>query len=285
MSQEQVTLRFTGYRLQLQRSSPYEWEKLKRSLAPYLEAWTIALSEPFVLDDCMKGAVPFDLLMQHLAAGELFVCIHNGNLAALVTITNIVHERHADFHAWANPLFRTDFRNRRILSKFAHEIIDYAFAPFGMTIKDGLGLKKLKAQVPIINRPAGRAARALGFIEVGMSPLDALYNGQPFDTILLELLNPVYFGPAKVEILPHAVRRGKQKTTGTADLRATAAVPDGTIHEPGSLRESAGRELDHPRSVLPEPDYDGGSTDGSDASELDAANEQSYVPRRVVPIS
>lgn len=281
-----VNKRFTGFRSRFKNLTAvqevYERENLKKSLVEVLPAWEYVCNEPLVVDDAMKHLKPMDLLMQLLQSGELFMCLHQGELVGMGLLTQIVHERHAEFHAWIHPNFRGSFARQRIASAYVHEIFDYAFRPFGHTIADGLGLKKLKTEIPICNRSAGRAAMALGFIEVGRSPLDALYDGTPYDVILLEKLNPGFFAPASAEILPNA--RRLSESTSAASIHASASVLSAGVQHAAELPSTAGPASDNPKRVLSGPSDGRGSTSGSEVAELAPVEPESYVPRRVTAV-
>ena len=245
----------SGYRLRFlkQQQIPFAWEELKGKVAPYANIIPATL-EPWFVDDEIRAMHPMDILLAGLQAGEFIICIYDDpqarhiprqSLVGLAWLNNINHERSAHIEGWVNPAFRTDYKHRKIVSKFFHMIIDYAFNEYGPIAEGkGLGLKKLKATVARPNYAAYRALRSLGFVEVGMSPLDGLYHSTPTDTLNLELLNPDYFGLAEPEVL-HAKR---------ITAESPVICPPSALHGPGtipstsSLRTTAGPASDDPTS-------------------------------------
>lgn len=216
--------RYTGYRLKFlePRQQPYAWAELQRNLQPLAPLMEAASQEAYFLDDYLRGLTPAQLLTVGLQDGEIFLALHAGKVAGLMMLRDIIHERSATWEAWAHPEYRSDYRHRKVLSHFAHEVIEYAFKPYG---KDGLGLIKLKAEICSQNRPALRAAMALGFRVTGMSWLDAFYNSLPHDMVLLERLNPQYFNLAN----PDPIHVEEEART----------APDADLHPGTSLHAAA----------------------------------------------
>lgn len=229
--------RYSGYRL---RSLPIDQQVYMREAlmqkVKYLEpiAQKI-LSDHQYCDDVWRSATPMQLLAFNLQNGEIFDCRAYGELGAVCSLHDIQHQRSAFYEGWSEPQFRT-FKGRKALVAFARDLFAYAFRPWG---DDGLGLKKIKAEVSAENILALKACRALGFKEYGYSPLDSLHRGKPTDMVHLELLNPAYFPPVVGDSLNGQGRRG-QSPAGSS-LRASS-----TIHNAAKSRVD--------RSARPDPD-------------------------------
>lgn len=261
--------RFSGFR---SKKGQFDLMKLRRGIEPYLPILQAAMQEPFFMDDCFKGAPLIEIAMEFLRDGEVFFCLVDGRLAAFAAIDNILHERHGYFHAWVHP----DFRGKReVTHVIAKELItDYAFAPFGQF---GLGLKKLKAVVTGYNEIGGRAALAIGFQHTGVSPCDALHDGVPCDTVLMELLNPDFFGPVQPESLNE-----NSFSPESADVHASTGIPASDVHEPAAVSTAADEpDDDGPASVEPVGDHGVRRVSGEQAASVAPAQQQSNVQRPV----
>jgi len=230
--------RFSGFR---KTSDPFQVVKLRRGVEQYAPVLELIAKEPFFLDDAYRQMTPVDMVMNLLSNGEVYFCFLGEALVAFLSINQILPGRHGTFDAWVSPPFRG---NRAVTHAIGKElIVDYAFAPFGPF---GLGLQKLKANITGANLAAGRAAIAIGFVAIGVSPGDALHDGIPYDTVLLELLNPAYFAPNAGESLSN----GPQDSEAS-DLQSSAELPEPAVYEPESVPGSTEPADDGSRSVLP----------------------------------
>lgn len=200
--------RYSGYRLRFGEPRSYEFRKagLRKQVEELMPIYGFAAREPFFIDDALRSYEPIDVAMTALTEGELFLCYWGDDPTpvGVVMISEILHERKAKIDAYALPQWRESHAGRRAMSTIIKEIIAYCFRPFAHDPKtpasDGLGLQKIKAEVCRQNHAALRACAALGFGYVGVSPSDALFNGVPGDTVLLELLNPEFFTNAVSQI-------------------------------------------------------------------------------------
>lgn len=232
MSDPQIT-KFTGFRIaQLPdiRQRQIAMADLRTRLGQLVPVIKQIMQEPYYLDDCLRDYPPIDLLMHNMNQGELFLAMHNGAVASLVMLRDIVANRSATLDAWAHPDYRTDYRHRKVLSKIWREVKEYAFRPYD---QKGLGLIKIKAEICCSNAPALSAARALGFKPIGYSPYDAFYNSLPHDMVLLELINPAYFNLAEPEVL-NGQEVENATDAGAASIHSASAVSTGTRPEHGS---------------------------------------------------
>jgi len=275
---------YSGYRLRFlePRQRAYAWEELKKNVTPY--AGVIAgIHEPWAQDDYVRAIPPLDLLLLSLQGGEFIVCIYDdpeakllprNTLVGMAWLDDIWAERSAHLHAWSNPACRQDFRRSKIADRFAREIVEYAFKPFA-PIKDGggLGLKKLKSNVAMPNRRAYRALHALGFVDVGISPLDGLYDSVPTDTLNLELLNPDYFGLAEAEVIQANAIRRRGISPETPNLLTT-----GALRESGPVPGSAGSQHDGAERAQPHSSYEARSIGREPTTGLAANQSEPHEP-------
>lgn len=228
---------FSGYRKRFLTDATqyaYAMADLKKRVAQYAQLMAVALTEPLFVDDNLKHLDPANILQHGLEDGELFVCLQEDFPAGLIYLTKI-DGRSAEIEAWAQKPWRQFYKGRKVLSLFAHEVIDYAFRPFGDPANGGLGLTKIKARIAATNLPAIRAAVALGFRVYGCSPLDGCYNSQPVDILNMELLNPAYFQLAA----PEVIKRVEGKNPNTAGLHTATELPDSSTL-PGTTQSSDG---------------------------------------------
>lgn len=243
---ELETLRYSGFRLKYksQQEANYLWAQMSENmkhLAPLAEALR---SEPFYIDDSLRDKPAHAVLMGGLQAGELFVYYYEGRLACIIFLSDIRPGRDAYFEGWSHPDFRVGRPERRAVLQAGKNCIEYAFKPFGHELTDGLGLAKLKARITAPNRKSFKSAIALGFRQFGMSPLDTLHFGVPYDTLMLERLNPLYFHPV-AEIIPNVIQGRpliSELRTGSAvcsepDLHSPAELPASELHEPWGIRQ------------------------------------------------
>lgn len=225
--------RYSGYRLRFGEPRSYEFRKvgLKKQVEQLLPLYTLAAQEPFFMDDALRGYEPIDVVMTALTEGELFLCRWGDDPVpvGIVMISEILHERKAKIDAYALPQWRENMTGRRAMAVMIHEIIDYCFRPFvhnpAKPTEDALGLLKIKAEVCRDNMPALSACRALKFQSVGLSPFDALFNGEPRDTLLLELLNPEFFTNAVSQISAGA------ELHASPELHSTTSPPSTSGNE------------------------------------------------------
>jgi len=263
--------RFSGYRIRFveQAKQAWHWGNLRNSLQAngLPQIFEAALQEPFFIDDDLRGMDPLDLLMYALRDGEIFACFADGELIGICSFRDIKHCRSAQYDAWVAPEHRGPEGKAKIY-QLVKEVMEYAFRDF----PKGLGLKKVKADIAMGNLPALVTAQRLGFIQVGQSPLDAFHNGELHDSLLLELLNPEFFGSAVEVIKTDEFRRGfEQAASGTA-VRSDEGSAELRIAT-GSERDSSGsdeRETDSPEGELSGGLHDDGqegsdSGDGSDS--------------------
>jgi RimJ/RimL family protein N-acetyltransferase len=270
--------RISGYRLQFleQKLRLFRGQKMVQDLQPLLHLVDLWKQEPFYLDDMLASQSPMNILSWGINSGELFVIVHDHAIIGTVKLSFIIPGRFAQMDVWGVPQIRQGYANNKIVAKTAHEIIDYAFKPFG---EDGLGLMKLKANICVQNVPALKAARALRFKQFGVSPLDGFYGGQVYDIVQLELHNPVYFAPT-IEDLPS----GKPTHADTADVHSPTE-----LHEPAEsvlvdIEPDTASGDDEPAIGGREPaDRD----DGEPSPELDLAGAvrgKPFKPKRPSPI-
>lgn len=282
----EVTIRrYSGYRIRFlpQQQQNWKWAGVIKDLTPYVELFDMMKAESFYVDDLFQSFDSMALMNHQLRNGEVFLAFHGETLACLVIISDIIEGRDASFEGWSNPKFRGSLELRKAVSSCAHELlgcqkkgheqVGYAFTEFG---DNGLGLKKLKCRIAKPNQRSLKSAYALGFRPIGVSELDALHQGVPYDAILLELKNPAYFGPS-VEILPN-VSKGRLKAIDTELHTGSALHVSGTVHERTELHTSTGIQLGGLRAADgPEQDStasvvsDGHSEPGS-AGRIDAAS-------------
>jgi RimJ/RimL family protein N-acetyltransferase len=267
--------RFSGFRKP--NRTPYQWAQLRAAIEPYAAVLQVIMQEPYFLDDSLKSMSAVDVAMQLLHTGEIYFCFYGDKLAAFFYLSNILPERHATFGAWVQPEFRG---NRQATYLIAKELItDYAFAPFGPM---GLGLKKLKGEITRANEIAGRAALAIGFQEFGISPCDALHDGIPYDTVLLELLNPDYFAPERVETLSNGPKDAE--AADTSDVHSGSELSEPDVHEPEPVPSSAEPSADGPRRVLGTAGDVGRRRIGAPTPSVVAAQPRPNAPRVISPI-
>jgi RimJ/RimL family protein N-acetyltransferase len=243
--------RFSGYRIRFEEPAKqvWAWGNLKHSVQQLVPIFQAALQEPFFVDDNLRQSDPLGLIMFALRDGEIFACFADDELVGICSFRDIKHERSAIYDGWATPAMRARENKDKVHTLF-REMMDYAFNDFGA---GGLGLKKVKCDIAEANIPALVTTQALGFQQVGTSPLDAFHNGELHDSVLLELLNPKFFGSAVEDIKPDEFRRGiEQASTGTTihTDEGGASIRSAT----GSERDSAAsdeREADHNPGELP----------------------------------
>lgn len=280
--------RFSGYRIRFNEPAKqvYAWGNLKTSAQTLLPMFQAALTEPYFVDDSLRQQDPLSLIMFALRDGEIFVCLADGELVGICSFRDIKHERSAIYDGWATPEMRKPENKHKVHALF-REMMDYAFNDFG---PDGLGLKKVKCDIAVANIPALVTTQALGFQQVGLSPLDAFHNGELHDSVLLELLNPEFFGSAVEDIKPHEFRRGiEQGATGTAvHTDGTGAVICGTTGPELSSTSSIERETSDPTGELPggiHDDEQAGESSGTGPSPgKSKARQRSLKPRSRGPL-
>ena len=216
-------IRISGYRVRFlePRTQAHQWARVKKEVETLMPIYNLAAQEPFFLDDALKGYEPLDLTTMALRDGELLLCRYEGDdtPVGVVMISEILHQRKAKIDAYALPQFREDFRGRAKMVELIGEVIEYCFKPF----PEGLGLQKLKAEVCADNLASLKACRALGFHWIGTSSLDALFNGEPRDTVLLELLNPEFFTNAISQISSGTDLQPSTELHNTADPVSTGS--------------------------------------------------------------
>lgn len=198
---------------------PYKLASLSQSLESLYAA---AMQEEFFIDDFYKQANPRNVLSGALMNGEFFLSKSDGDVVGFLLLRGILPGRHAFMEAYALPKYRGP-EGKEIIYACFKEVVDYAFS------ETGLGLKKIKAEICQSNLPALVTCEALGFLPIGMSPLDQFHLGAPYDTVLLELLNPDYFG-----LEPETLNNGReQQSTIGAAIHAADAIPTGaSLPEP-----------------------------------------------------
>jgi RimJ/RimL family protein N-acetyltransferase len=253
---------FSGFRLGAlsPEQRVYAGQELIKRVLPFAPVIAAATMEPYFLDDIFRVNTAENLLLSGIQHGEIFICTENDQVIAFMMLSDILHERSATFEGWAHRDYRQDYTHRKVLYKLGKEVIEYAFRPYG-AIKDGggLGLKKLKARIAEANTPSLKAARAYGFKQVGRSPADGLYQGIPVDTILLELLNPAFFGLAAPEVLTSEV----EQAASAPHVHAAAAVPSAATGASAGLRTGARPEGDNPAGIQRDPSDEQGRRGGS----------------------
>jgi RimJ/RimL family protein N-acetyltransferase len=272
--------RISGYRINFlePKVRQFRFAKMAQDLQPLLHLIDLAKQEPLYLDDALASRDNMQVLGWGLNTGELFVVINEKAIIALVKLTFIIPERQAEMDVWVVPSMREGYKNAKIISGVAKEIIQYAFSPWTGVDGAGLGLMKIKATICANNLAALKAARALKFKQCGMSPLDAFYQGAVYDTVKLELHNPAYFAPI-IEDLPHGITA----RTELAELPSTTS-----LHEPDSdIAASAGSS---PTSGDSEPDIGERELDTGDSGEPSpelprlSVHGKPFKPRRTNPV-
>ncbi|MBY0545820.1 MAG: hypothetical protein K2W95_00875 [Candidatus Obscuribacterales bacterium] len=260
---------FSGFRLQSLPPEiyPHAWEDLEKNAGEYLEYFQRALElSPFVVDDCLMHLTPEQLLFNALRHGEYLMCFHREHPAGFMGFLDISHQRSAKFEAFGDPLLRSCYRGRKILLKLAREAIEYAFKPFGpISEGGGLGLLKLKAEIARCNEPALKAARALGFRPVGVSPADGFYHSLPVDMVLLELLNPQFLRTLEASYVPQQepanVVPDSADVHAAAGIRSTAGPADGSttgdVGAKHSTKRKRSRKANSAMAAIHESEPDG----------------------------
>lgn len=249
--------RFSGYRIKFSEKNKqaWHWGNLRKTVQQLVPFFELAMQEPFFIDDALKQLAPLDLIMYALRDGEIFACIADDQLVGICSFREIKPGRSAIYDAWAVPEFRAPEHRDKIF-QLANEVMEYAFRDF----PDGLGLVKVKADIAVGNVPAIVTAQNLGFVPVGMSPLDAFHNGEVHDSLLLELLNPSYFGSAVEVIKSDVIRRGIEQDAsgaaihtddGSSELRSATGPAGGST-------ASDEREAGDPERELPGGLHDDG---------------------------
>jgi RimJ/RimL family protein N-acetyltransferase len=211
------------------RQLQYALAQFARDIERWRPAFNAAWQEPYFLDDELRGYDPLQLLMRNFDQSELFVCMHGEHLVGFAYISGI-DGRSGNLEAWVNPDYRTDYRHRKVVSTLAHEILDYVFKPAGqLSAGGGLGLAKLKTRIAASNRASLRAAQALGFKPIGVSPLEGFYNSSPTDIVLLEMFNPAF---SAGEEAPN----GRKPRTKSTDVHGAPAVqPASVLRKPRTV--------------------------------------------------
>lgn len=253
---------WSGYRLTLiedVQERQAHWQQTYAGIMQYAPLLDAMKAEPWLFQDCMKDKPTEEMLFEGIARAEIFAHYDTGHVAAISMLNDIDMRRGScSILGWAHPLWRGSYRGRKLISTWMHEILDYAFAPFG---PEGLGLVKINAEVAERNYPAYRAMRAVGFQEIGTSRLAGLFNTTLTDIVLLEKLNP-----ALVRAMQEKDESGRkeEQCTVTAGLHAAGPIcGPGTVQGPGKFPGAASLQ------GSPEPGVHGGAdlhATGSDAT-------------------
>lgn len=253
--------RFTGYRIRFNeaKAQPYNWQRLMESAAPLAAMLDEARKEPHYLDDMFAGYSSLELLKMTLQNGEIYACLDEGQLKALAILRDITHERSAYMEAYAFP----QFRGTRAIKRFVIDFLDYAFKDWE---QGGLGLKKIKAEVNANNKTALKACYRMGFKYIGTSPCETLCQGVPEHTVLLELLNPRYFG---FEVGDRLINEKLSQSPSDANVRST-----------GALRATGRSTKDSPAGLESNSSNEPGRGSGGDAPEVATAPRQPNGPSR-----
>lgn len=210
-------MRFSGLRLPSEEGQArvYSWAALIQSVMAYAPIIQMALDAPFGLDDRYRGLSPKAIFERVLIEGEFFAFFSGDKFVGFSIFYGITPQRSAYWGTFAMP----EFRLKSVIRLAAKDLIEYAFKPW----PEGLGLIKLKADVPESNRPALRATSRLGFVPIGASLMEGLYYGKPENMILLELLNPAVFKPVIDEVksdgnrgLPTSIPESSGPGTGSS---------------------------------------------------------------------
>lgn len=212
-----------------------QWNQVYRGICQYLPMVEQMKLEPYLFQDCLKEKSTEEAIFTDIGNSEIFAHYDTGHVAAISMLYDIDFVRcSASLLGWAHPLWRSNYRGRKLISTWMHEILDYAFAPIG---PEGLGLVKVNAEVATPNYAAYRAMKAVGFREVGVSRLAGLFNNRLLDIVLLEKLNP-----AAVRAMQEKELSGRQEIEGsiTPSVHAASGIcGSGTVQRSGDIPGAA----------------------------------------------
>lgn len=176
------------------------------------------MSDPFLLDDFFRViTTEQQLWLTLLNSAEIILCYAGGvavepkNLLAVHMLRGIIGpNRHGYLFTYELPHVRG---NPYMVEVMSH-VVNYAFNP----MPEGLGLIKLRADVPVRDGVSLAALRGFGFQGIGVATADASHHGNLSDIVLLELLNPAIFKTAEVisngSQLPDALRDAQPGVIG-----------------------------------------------------------------------
>jgi RimJ/RimL family protein N-acetyltransferase len=215
--------RFSGYRLGKEKLTPekYSWrmialrDEIQKKYIPFLNN----IDWGYFLDDAERNIPLIDSLMNKVQNGELYFVDDGKEFIGLAAITPIHFGRNGYIEAIAMPKFHGSLA----VGKAMGDLIVYAFKEY---VNDGLGLKKLIARVAADNMQVIEMLGKAGFNPCGILKGEMLCGGVPRDIVMLELLNPEFFG-VQVEQISYE-RSTEQSGIQSDQLReptATSASP------------------------------------------------------------
>lgn len=116
-------------------------------------------------------------------AAVAFLCRVNGQPCGLIWVSNTPKEI-GEIHAAMMPVFRGGLGKHALY--FLKEFIPFCF--------NTLKYRKLRAMIPIYNRPAERMLRFYGFKKAGLHHEETLKNGKPITIVELSLTKNQFRG-------------------------------------------------------------------------------------------
>lgn len=141
-------------------------------------------SESLIVDDAMR--TDMNRFLEFLVTRcETLICLENKQVIAIAILHPGKAGRIVETIGWAHPEYRQGYKNQKKLLSFVYEdVLEHAFK----TLK----AVRIETRCHVDNRSAIRFATRVGFRAIGLARLDFQIQGQLFDSLLLELINPDY---------------------------------------------------------------------------------------------
>ena len=211
------------------------------------------VNEPWFLDDDLFQDDPehaVERLIQYLVMqAETILYVENGEIVfAAAFVPN--RPRSAEFIGWINPLWRgRGYRVAKLIVEFwCEEVLDFVW--------NDLQLQKFETRCCVKNERALKFAMKAGMTPVGLLRLDFQIQGELFDTVLFEALNPTLVAapPATPEVTDDDKRESEQQSIPDGDgvERPTTASNSVELPELGVQFDPAGvDEVKYPSAANP----------------------------------
>jgi hypothetical protein len=210
-----------------------------------------AQNEPYIYQDHLKS-VPLEVILRNfLRIGELYVISNEGNPVGYALFREILPRHKAKFEIYLCPEYRKTYIWKDLLPTLESMAFD--------AYPNGLELKKLSASVHPQNTSSLKACVKAGFMLVGESLWEALFNRTYTSMMLLDLYPPKVRELFKPQVIEADGRRQHSisKRPAGSDVFSTEQLPGGLytgtvdIKPPGDSNPSI---IDVPEcaDVLPE---------------------------------